>query len=398
MIIKENRSPLVKVIVREIHRMVERKTIYILSIILPIVVFMILAVIYKNGVIHDIPVAIFDEDHSEVTRLITRAIESTSSLAVVKYVGSVDELKSEIQKGNIQGAFHFQRNMVEDLKAGKPTTVIIYKNTANLIYGNMILKDGMTVVKTVSAGLLLRKLKQKGMSEEAAMPVVNPVSIHSHSLYNPQYNYTSFLLPGLLPAIFQMIIMVVGVLIISSEYTHHSFGELMRTANYNVFTILIGKSVPHIFVNSATALGIIGIILPMFKVEINGSTIILFLYFLLFILACLFLSLLISSIFKEQLIATEIAVFIGTPAFIFSGYSFPLWGMPAAHNIFAQIIPFTHFLSGYLKIYQMNAPLKYLLPETLTLSGLFVGSFVLTLVVLHFKVKHYRLMEKEAAI
>jgi ABC-2 type transport system permease protein len=396
MTIKENSSPFLKVFMREIHRMMERKTIYMLSIFLPIAVFMLISYIYTDGVIHDLPVAIYDQDHAELSRLITRAVDATSGMAVVKYVNSVDEIKAEMMKGNIQGAFCFEKNMTAHVKQGKSTTVVVYKNTANLIYGNMLYKDGMTIVRTVSAGLLLRKLKLKGTNEAAAMPIVSPVSVESHSLYNPSYNYTSFLVPGLLPAIFQMIIMVVGVLLISSEFTHHTFGDLASLANYNVFTILFGKAVPHILVHSATALGIIGIIMPVFKIEINGSTIILFLYFLLFICACLFLSLLISCLVENQMMATEAAVFISTPAFIFSGYSFPLWGMPAAHNIFAQIIPFTHFLSGLLKIYQMNAPLKYIVPDVLKLSIFFIGPLILTLIILKIKVKKYRGITMEA--
>ena len=79
------------------------------------------------------------------------------------------------------------------------------------------------------------------------------------------------------------------------------------------------------------------------------------------------LGLAISIVLKNQQTATEAAMFINTPAFIFSGFTFPLWSMPYAHNLFAQIIPFTHLLNAYMKFFLMGGSVQYILPEIRTL-------------------------------
>lgn len=389
------KSPLSKIIARERDRIIERKTIYMLSIILPIFLFTLLAMIYKNGVIHDLPVAVYDEDHSSISRSLSLAMDATSSMQITKYVNSIEELKAAFRKGEIQGAFYFPRDLEKNLLKNRQSTIIVYKNTANLIYGNMILRDGMTVARSASGSALLQKLKRQGMEENPAMNIVNPIRVEAVSLYNPQYNYERYLVPGLIPSMLQMIIMVCGVLLISSEFTHGTFPALMKEANYNPFNILVGKALPHIGIHSASMLGMLGIIFPLFHIEIGCSTIVLCCFFLLFILACLFPALLVSSILKDQMMATETAVFICTPAFIFSGYTFPLWGMPDVHNYFAQIIPFTHFFTGFVKIFYMNAPISYAYPDILVLSGFFLVSFILCLLVLQLQINHYRKLETE---
>ncbi|MCB0752875.1 MAG: ABC transporter permease, partial [Ignavibacteriae bacterium] len=99
---------------------------------------------------------------------------------------------------------------------------------------------------------------------------------------------------------------------------------------------------------------IIGVIFPLYNIVVKGSLFTLLILIVAFIFASFLMGLLISTIFNDQLLATEIAVFINTPAFIFSGFTFPIWGMPFIHTIFAQILPFTHFLEAFLKVYQMG--------------------------------------------
>lgn len=387
-------SPLLKILIRELRRITEKKTIYLLSVVLPVILFLVLALIYKNGVVRDLPVAIYDADNSTLSRLLSRSIDAASSMAVTRHVNSLEELKREFLKGHIQGAFYFPLNMERDIKRGTGSSMVIFKNTSSLIIGNMIYKDGVTVAKTVSGGVLLKKLRSKGLSEAQAMNIINPIRIETQSLYNPEYNYLQYLVPGLLTALFQMIIMISAVLIISSEFTHNTFEELVHLSGNNTFTIILGKSIPHIAIHTATALGLIGIIFPMFSIEVNGPVLLTLAFIEYFILTSFFLGFLLSCSFREQLFATEVALFINTPAFIFSGFTFPLWGMPALHNYFAQLIPFTHFLSGFIKIYQMGAPIKYVAPEFLRLSVFLVVSVSASFFVLRHKINRFSVKEE----
>jgi ABC-2 type transport system permease protein len=92
--------------------------------------------------------------------------------------------------------------------------------------------------------------------------------------------------------------------------------------------------------------------------------------------------------------ATEIVLFYNTPAFIFSGLTFPIWAMPKAIAFAAQFILFTPFLSGFLKIYQIGTPLGYILNDFLRLSiFLCISILVLSLALRH----HIKLYNKSIA-
>jgi ABC-2 type transport system permease protein len=315
-------------------------------------------------------------------------------MRIVKYAESLDEIKKDFFDGTIHGAFFIQHDLEKEIKEGKNTTVVVYKNTSNLIIGNTILKDASAVLRTVSAGVQLKKLRAKGMNYEKALNIANPIRIETHSLFNPNYSYQKYLAPGLIAFTFQLLIMTASVIVISSEFSHGTFRELMKLSKNTPFMIFIGKAVPHFAIHTATAFMIIGLVFPFFNIKICGSILLLIFFLMVFIAACFNLGLFISSIVHDQLFATEISVFINTPAFILSGFTFPLSAMPIAHNALAQLLPFTHFLNGLLKIYQMKGTFMDVWNETVILGLFALVSAVLTLLALRYQINLYSKAEE----
>ena len=379
---------------RELSRILHKRSLYILAIITPPIIFLLFAFIFRSALLRNIPVAVYDEDKSSLSLLITRYVESAPSMEVVKYVNSLDELKQEFLKGNVKGAFYLPKNMERDIKKGKQSNPVIFINSMNLIISNNILNDGEKIIKTVSGGALLKKIRSSGAVENQAMDIVNPVKIDTQILYNSNYSYEQYLFPGLAVFTLMMIIMLTSVLLISSEFVHNTFPDLLHTAQNKISAIIIGKSIPHIFIHSINIIILVGIIFPLFGISINGQVILVLLYLIFFVIVTFFFAIAISSLFHDQMFATEIVLFYNTPAFIFSGLTFPLWAMPKAIAFASQFILFTPFLSGFLKIFQIGTPLVYIFNDVLRLS-IFL---CLSLLVLSFSLRHHiRLYQKRVA-
>lgn len=360
-----------------------------LSLIAPGLFFLLFAIIFKTGVLRDIPVAILDEDKSTLSLLISRYIESTGSMAIVKYVNSLDELKSEFRKGYIDAAFYLPRNMGKDVKSGKQSHPVLFINSMNLIKSNNILNDGEKVIKTVSGGILLKKIRSSGSSENQAIDITNPIRIDSQIMFNPNYSYEQYLFPGLAAFTLMMIIMLTSVLVINSEFSNNTLGELISAAGNNVHTIIIGKSVPYIFIHIINVLILAGVILPIFNIGLTGHILLTILFFILFIIVSFYAGMAVSALVIDRMFATEIILFVNTPAFIFSGLTFPLWSMPRVISAFAQAIPFTHFLSGFMRLYLWTAPLKYAILDFEWLLGFLVIFIAVTFIALKWRIYNH---------
>ena len=380
-----------KVAKREFNRITERKTLYLLAVVLPFVVSLVLFLIFKNGMVHQIPVAIFDEDHSELSTMITRFIQSTPSMSIVTYANSLEEVKQDFRRGKVQAAFHFPENMEAIIKNGRQTNVEIFMNSMNLLNSNSVLNDGAKIIKTVSGGALVKKLGSAGVMQQQAMDIASPIKLDTKILFNPGYNYEVYLVPALASFALHMVTLLIAVLLISAEFSENTFADLLNTADNKISAIIIGKAIPHLAIQSLNVIILLGVFFPLFNVSIAGSSLTAILFTIFFLAVIFFFGLMISSLIHDQMLSTEAALFLTTPAFIFSGLSFPLRIMPVIHSTYAQLMPYTHFIEGFVKIYQMGAPVEYLTPQIIKLSIFLIISITVTVPALKYNLKKYGL-------
>ncbi|MCL6495211.1 MAG: ABC transporter permease [Ignavibacterium sp.] len=356
-----------------------RITVFLYSIF-PLIIFLCFSIVYQNEIIREIPVAIIDEDNSDLSRTIIQYIESSPSMKIVSYYTTQDEMKEEFLKGEIHGAFYFPADLSNKIKSGKQTEVIMFINASNLLISNSILNDGTKILKTVNAGILLKKFKSNGMTEKQAMNLVNPIKVESNILYNSNYSYITYLIPGLTTFILMMIVMMGAVPIINHKLTETEFQNELKMTNNKIFPLLVGKSIPHLLFHFANALILVGIIFPLFHIFVKSSQFILIIYLFYFIVVSFSFGIMLSSLIPKRSFATEVALFILTPAFIYSGLTFPLWAMPQIHQMIAKLIPYTYFLSGFIKLYEMGTSIIYLKKEIIVLSIFLLISFVITMI------------------
>ena len=364
------------VFLREITLLSRRPFFLMLLTVFPAGLFLLFALIYSRSVVTEIPMAVLDADHSALSLTLIRSMDATRSIALVRTVDRTEEIEELMKYGTVQGAIVIPKDFERNIKKGKQTTVTVYKNSFNLIIGNSLLKDASTVVKTISAGVLLKKFRSAGMMEDQAMALANPIRLDTSNLYDPYYNYETYFVPCLIMAMFQMLVMVTAVVPYGGEKESGSHRELHSNTDLSPAAVLFGKSLPYLLLHMVTTLFILVGLFTFFGIPIHGSGNLLFLYVMIGNGAVFFLGFLASIALHGQIFATEVMVFLGTPAMLFSGYTFPVEAMPASLVAMAHVIPFTTFFSGFVKIYQEGAPLAVISSELMTLTALLIVTAV----------------------
>lgn len=357
---------LIKIIKREWQQIASQKIMWGLMLIMPVVIYFSLASIYQQESVKDLPLGVLDQDHSQLSRLIVRSLESSKTFRIYRYYDDLQTIEKDFKRGRLQAAIVIPHHLESTIKAGKSASVAFYQNSTNIIFGNLAYKSAMTTLQTLSLGISLKKMQAVGQSTEQAMESVHPIAIETIPLYNPGYNYEHFLIGSMLPIMLQMVVMISAALIFSTEIKE-GLSELWQLAEGNLLTIVLGKSLPYLFLHLSSIFLMVGIVFPLFRIPIRGSVLLLILYLFLFIASVLFLGMLISCLVCNTVLATEAAIFISTPAFIFTGLTFPLEAMPWLHQVYARLLPSTYFFTGYLKIANMATGLSNLWPNLIAL-------------------------------
>ncbi len=377
------------IIWREWKRIFKLPAHYLVLVVLPPLLFFLYALIYQNQQADHLPVAVWDEDQSMVSRQLLFLLSQSETIHFTRKVDNLQDLEKLIQSGTVMGAVHIPRNLQTDVYSKHPTNVILYTNASFIVPAKLIYKEAAQVIITAASGIIGEKFVKTGMDKNKAMALVQPIRLTSYILYNPSYSYQKYLVPGLITVGLQMMIIMVGVLLLNYEAKTGTMGELKKIAKGSASAVVVCKALAHLSVCWVNLILVALVIFPIFDIGIPGATGKLFVLFSLLALACIGIGLMVSAIIPDPMMATDIALFYTSPAFVFSGFTFPRWAMPWYDQYYANVMPYTPFLDGFFKVYYMNLPLRYAGEEMGKLCLFIVFTWSVAILVFQQRFKRY---------
>ncbi len=371
--------PVYLVFKRELLRLAGQKSARNLFIIVPFVVFFLLGAIYYKGALREVPIAVYDNDNSTLSRTYIRFLEASPNLNVTHYLSSEESIENTFVENEVQGVFYIPKDFHKDILKNVPVQVKIYTNSTNIVFGNLLYSSAVGVTQLLSGAVVVKRIAPLGINPAKIMGTVLPIDINTKVLGNPQYNYVYYLLPGLTTALLQMIVFMVASRAFNNEWKKNTYNELYTTSGGNILTMILGKYFAFLVYGLGLCGLIFAIVFPIFGIPIYGNIGHLLALLLLFLSVNILLGFGISLLIPNEIIALDGAILYNSPAFVFSGFTFPIWAMPWFNTFYAQIIPYTHFLTGFLKISQLNTPLHFIWPEVWKLMlFLLVGLLLIT--------------------
>lgn len=172
----------------------------------------------------------------------------------------------------------------------------------------------------------------------------SPAELRVHTKFNPsaitQYN----IVPGLLGVVLTMTFVMVAAMALTRERERGTMEGLLSTPIRPV-EVIIGKSLPFVLVGYLQSLLVIVLAVIFFGIPLKGSVLLLILCIFPFILANLFVGIMISTYAKTQLEASQLGTFFFLPSMLLSGFAFPFKGMPMWAQYLANVLPLTHFVN-----------------------------------------------------
>lgn len=300
--------------------------------------------------VHRLPVAVFDYDHSAASRTLSRSLFHDESF--VQLHSAERRPQVLLDRGQAGAVVIIPHGYQRALLAGGAPTV-------------QLLVDGSSAVIAAAARGYLKRIIT---TAAAGAYREGPIDYRPRVWFNPQMDSHRFLVPGLVAFILVITAVVSTSLSIVREKEHGTMEQII-VSPLSPVELLVGKTVPYMLLSLVVAAGVLAASALLFGVEIRGSVALLFAATVLFLLACLGQGLLISSIADTQQLAFLIAV-ISTllPAFILSGFVFPIENMPPAIRAVTYIVPARYYLVCLRGIMLKSLDTSALWPQFLEMS------------------------------
>jgi ABC transporter DrrB family efflux protein len=201
-------------------------------------------------------------------------------------------------------------------------------------------------------------------------------------LFNPSSKTATFMIPGLIAVILQIVTVALTAFSIVREKEQGTLEQLMVTP-VGRLGLMIGKLVPFAALAMAELLVVFFVSNVVFGISSQGSLLVLILMSIPFMVASLAFGLLISTLAQTQGQALQFTLLTLLPSILLSGYVSPRETMPGWLYIISTVIPATHYIQITRGIIVRGAGFLELLTPFLALIA--IATVLLTLATTRFR-------------
>ena len=128
--------------------------------------------------------------------------------------------------------------------------------------------------------------------------------------------------------------------------------EAIMSTPAGILEIIIGKLAPYFGLGLIATLGCAGLAIFVFDVPLRGSWLALLTLSCAFLVPALGQGLLISTLAKNQFVASQVAMLSGfLPAFLLSGFLFEIDSMPAPIRAITYVVPARYFVASLQSVF-----------------------------------------------
>lgn len=246
----------------------------------------------------------------------------------VRAVATVPELKRQLVAGDIRGIIVIPQDFGREVARGGGIIQVItdgaLPNTASFI---------AAYAEGVRAGWAMARVADSGYSR------VPPISVSGRFWFNPELASRNFLVPGSIAVVMTMIGSLLTALVVAREWERGTMEALMATP-IGMSEFLLTKVIPYFLLGlvSMTLCTLFAIF--QFGVPFRGSVLALFVISSVYLVPALGQGLLISSVFKNQFVASQVALLTAfMPTMLLSGFVFEISSMPRIVQAATYLVP-----------------------------------------------------------
>lgn len=318
-----------------------------------------------NTDVRDLRAALADQAGTQLAREIAADAEAAQVLDVRRRVRTAEELERLLRRGEISAGLYIPPDF--DARVQRRDRAAA-----------QLLVDGSDPILLATA----RGLGGIDLAFDSAARVRERAPIvEVRSYYNPERRSAVFVVPGLIGVILTMTMILFTAMAIVRERERGNLELLIMTPVHNV-ELMIGKILPYVLIGLVQITLILFFGVWLFDVPIAGSIRDIYLAASVFVAANLTLGLVISTLAQTQFQAMQMTLFFYLPSILLSGFMFPFEGMPRAAQLFAELLPLTHFVRLVRGVMVRGAELGELMADVHALAAFMV--ITLTIAVLRF--------------
>ena len=308
--------------------------------VLPIVQLIVLSYAANNEV-RNVNIAIVDQDYSAYSRLVIGKIQASDRFTIVDAPLSARVGDDEMQDGSADIVLTVPPDFEKDFLREKTADLQVLVNAIN---------GQQASVGAAYLGQIIQSFNREIMADAAPQFAAirtnqQPrIGITYSNWYNPDLDYKTFMVPGILGELVTILIMVLTAMNVVREREVGTI-EQINVTPIRKWQFILGKMLPFLFIGLMILVVGLTVGKLIFDIPIVGSLWVVFAYCLLNLSAVLGMGLMISNVADTQQQAMFIAFFFIIIFVLMSGLFTPIESMPQWAQYMTVPNPVAHFVT-----------------------------------------------------
>jgi ABC-2 type transport system permease protein len=355
----------------EWRRVFATRGAFIFLVVAPLVYGIYYPQPYLTQILHKVPIAVVDNDLSELSRNIVQTLDASGAVRVAVRTETLGEAQAAIDRGEAFAAVGIPPGTERDVLKGMTAHIPIYADATYLFIFRSTATGIATAIGTLSAELAAGGARTDSSLVKAKLAAASPAETLLQPVFNPVGGYASYVVPAAFVLILQQLLLMGSAMLSAVALTQAASGA---------FAHVLGRSIAHLTI-FLPALALYFIVLPrVYGFSALGHPLQLIALASVFVLATSFLGQTVGAWFKHP--ETPTLIFLGTslPQFFLAGFSWPREAIPERVQAAAYVFPADLAIDGMVRLDQMGANLWEVARDWRGLWGLAIVYFTLAVI------------------
>ena len=343
-------------------------------------------IIYSNGTLDDMPVAVVDESGSRTGRKFLRKLDATREVNVSRSCANMAEAERLMQQREVHGIVLIPSDFEERLASGQQAGVSVYADMSSFIYyKNLTMAVNMVMLDEMH-GIQEARLSDAGMGSMADR-LIHPIRYVDTMPYNRAMSYSVFFLSAVLLVIIQQT-MYFGVSMLSGTMReeHRSFAVMPdRLQGRGISRTVLGRGAAYWLLYMGIGIYVAVLAPRMIGLPQNCPFWDILVLLIFFVSACVVFSFTFSTFIRHRETVFVIFLLMSVVCLFLTGFSWPESSFPAFWRWFSYIFPSTFAVRAFMNMNTAGAGLAMAEPQITALTIQIIVYYILSCVAVFFE-------------
>ena len=310
-------------------------------------------------------IAWMDMDRTPESRELRRRFEGSGRFEVVGVALNEQDVQAALDAGTAQAVVRVLPEFARNIKRGRPAQVQVLVDGSNSNTAQLVASYASSVIAEYSSVVASGQRSLRVMARSPGAPAnmaFTDVTARTRVWFNPDLYSRNYFVPGVIANIIFIVTMMLTALAIVREKEIGTMEQLMVTP-IRPIELMLGKTLPFALVGMVDVALITTVALLLFHIPLRGSLLLLFFCAVLYLMTTLGAGLLLSTVSQTQQQAMMGNFFFTVPAFMLSGFAFPIRNMPLAVQYLTYLNPLRYFIEIVRGIFLKGAGIAVLWPQ-----------------------------------